>query len=110
MVLPASYTKFDEWYNYRTNPRSTARVLATLNESLLLRRHDERRSPHHLVQGIRGRPVVLHRNGPHSSDLFTYATVTTTLTGVPAGTANVYLTFAGTGSLFDVDDFTFVKQ
>jgi hypothetical protein len=40
----------------------------------------------------------------------TYTTVTTTLTGVPSGTANIYLTFAGSGNLFDVDEFTFVKS
>jgi hypothetical protein len=28
----------------------------------------------------------------------------------PSGTANIYLTFAGTGNLFDVDEFTFVKS
>nr|BFE50842.1 lectin [Saccharothrix mutabilis subsp. capreolus] len=31
--LPATWTRTDEWYNYRTNPRSSARVLATLDES-----------------------------------------------------------------------------
>ncbi|MDQ3790308.1 MAG: ThuA domain-containing protein [Actinomycetota bacterium] len=31
--LGASWVRTDEWYNYRTNPRSTARVLATLDES-----------------------------------------------------------------------------
>jgi hypothetical protein len=40
----------------------------------------------------------------------TYTTVTTNLTGVPSGTANVFLTFAGSGNLFDVDEFTFVKS
>jgi hypothetical protein len=40
----------------------------------------------------------------------TYTTVTTSLTGVPSGTASVFLTFAGTGNLFDVDEFTFVKS
>ena len=40
----------------------------------------------------------------------TYTTVTTGLTGVPAGTANVYLTFSGSGNLFDVDQFVFVKS
>jgi hypothetical protein len=40
----------------------------------------------------------------------TYTTVTTALTGVPSGTANVFLTFTGTGNLFDVDEFTFVKS
>ncbi|WP_442929557.1 ThuA domain-containing protein [Micromonospora sp. WMMC250] len=31
--LPATWVRSDEWYNYRTNPRSTARVLANLDES-----------------------------------------------------------------------------
>ncbi|MEJ2858563.1 MULTISPECIES: ThuA domain-containing protein [unclassified Saccharothrix] len=31
--LSPSWVRTDEWYNYRTNPRSTARVLATLDES-----------------------------------------------------------------------------
>ncbi|WP_405150185.1 ThuA domain-containing protein [Sphaerisporangium sp. NBC_01403] len=31
--LGQSWTRTDEWYNYRTNPRSSAHVLATLDES-----------------------------------------------------------------------------
>ncbi|GLW09376.1 hypothetical protein Misp01_45050 [Microtetraspora sp. NBRC 13810] len=31
--LPAAWNRSDEWYNYRTNPRSQAHVLATLDES-----------------------------------------------------------------------------
>jgi cytochrome c len=31
--LPAVWNRLDEWYNYRTNPRSQVRVLATLDES-----------------------------------------------------------------------------
>ncbi|WP_220183014.1 ThuA domain-containing protein [Sphaerisporangium album] len=31
-TLPATWTRTDEWYNYRTNPRASARVLATLDE------------------------------------------------------------------------------
>lgn len=31
--LPKTWTRTDEWYNYRTNPRSTARVLASLDEA-----------------------------------------------------------------------------
>jgi len=31
--LDASWVRTDEWYNYRTNVRSTARVLASLDES-----------------------------------------------------------------------------
>ncbi|GGM57054.1 ThuA domain-containing protein [Dactylosporangium sucinum] len=47
---------------------------------------------------------------PNTGGWETFANVSTTLTGVPSGTANVFLTFTGTGTgLFDVDDFTFVK-
>ncbi|MET8041303.1 ThuA domain-containing protein [Micromonospora sp. NPDC005215] len=31
--LGATWVRSDEWYNYRTNPRSSARVLASLDES-----------------------------------------------------------------------------
>ncbi|GAA2578535.1 hypothetical protein GCM10010399_05340 [Dactylosporangium fulvum] len=31
--LGTTWVRTDEWYNYRTNPRGTARVLASLNES-----------------------------------------------------------------------------
>ncbi|WP_329010379.1 ThuA domain-containing protein [Micromonospora rifamycinica] len=31
--LPQTWTRTDEWYNYQTNPRAGARVLATLDES-----------------------------------------------------------------------------
>ena len=47
---------------------------------------------------------------PNTGSWDTYANVQASLTGVPSGTANVYLTFTGSGTgLFDVDDFTFVK-
>jgi glucose/arabinose dehydrogenase/type 1 glutamine amidotransferase len=45
-------------------------------------------------------------NVPNTGGWQSFADVSTTLTGVPAGIANVYLTFTGTGTgLFDVDDF-----
>jgi uncharacterized protein len=31
--LPAQFTRFDEWYDYQTNPRSSVHVLTTLDES-----------------------------------------------------------------------------
>jgi type 1 glutamine amidotransferase len=31
--LPATWTRSDEWYNYRTNPRSAVKVLQNLDES-----------------------------------------------------------------------------
>ncbi|MFY1617100.1 ThuA domain-containing protein [Micromonospora sp. WMMD736] len=47
---------------------------------------------------------------PNTGSWSTYANVTTTLSNVPSGTQNLYLTFSGSGTgLFDVDDFTLVK-
>ncbi|WP_433214161.1 ThuA domain-containing protein [Dactylosporangium sp. CS-047395] len=55
-------------------------------------------------------PILGTVNVPNTGSWDTYADVTAALTGVPSGTANVYLTFTGTGTgLFDLDDFTFVK-
>jgi type 1 glutamine amidotransferase len=226
--LPQTITRFDEWYNYRTNPRSTARVLASLNESsysggtmngdhpitwckeyaggrsfytgmghtqatyseanfraLLLGgiRYVARQVDANCTPGSPGVNVTVQaeafsaqsgvqvvsnagaiggqrlgrinagdwaayngvnvgggrslqtrvssggnggtlqlRTGsstgpilgsvavPNTGGWNNYTNVTTTLTGVPSGTANVYLTFAGTGSLFDVDQFTIVKS
>ncbi|MFG2037606.1 ThuA domain-containing protein [Dactylosporangium sp. NPDC048998] len=55
-------------------------------------------------------PILGSVTVPNTGGWETFADVTTPLTGVPAGTANVFLTFTGTGSgLFDVDNFTFVK-
>ena len=49
-------------------------------------------------------------NVPNTGSWDTYADVTGTLTGVPTGSAALFLTFTGTGSgLFDVDDVTFTK-
>ncbi len=31
--LPATWSRFDEWYNYRTNPRAQVHVLTSLDES-----------------------------------------------------------------------------
>ena len=59
--LPQLWTRTDELYNYRTNPRSTARVLATLDESTYSGGTHGRRPPDHLVQDRRRRPLVLHR-------------------------------------------------
>jgi type 1 glutamine amidotransferase len=48
---------------------------------------------------------------PNTGSWTTFANVTTALSGVPSGSANVYLTYSGTGTgLFDVDDVTFVKS
>ncbi|MEV4619884.1 carbohydrate-binding protein [Asanoa sp. NPDC049573] len=45
---------------------------------------------------------------PNTGGWETFTNVTANLTGLPAGTTTLYLTFAGgTGALFDVDAFTF---
>ncbi|SBT45770.1 ThuA domain-containing protein [Micromonospora auratinigra] len=55
-------------------------------------------------------PLIGQVAVPNTGGWTTYADVGTTLTGVPSGPQNLYLTFAGTGSgLFDVDDFTLVR-
>ncbi|WP_428964078.1 ThuA domain-containing protein [Micromonospora fluostatini] len=47
---------------------------------------------------------------PNTGGWNTFADVTTTLTGVPSGPRDLYLTFTGSGSgLFDVDDVTLVR-
>jgi type 1 glutamine amidotransferase len=35
-ALPVTWTRTDEWYNYRTNPRATAHILMSLDESSYL--------------------------------------------------------------------------
>ena len=55
-------------------------------------------------------PIIGSVAVPVTGSWDVYTIVTTNLTGVPAGTANIYLTFAGAGNLFDVDEFTFVKS
>ncbi|MFI5906412.1 ThuA domain-containing protein [Dactylosporangium sp. NPDC051541] len=55
-------------------------------------------------------PILGTVNVPNTGNWDTYADVSAALSGVPAGTANVYLTFTGTGTgLFDLDDFQFVR-
>ena len=63
--LPQTWTRTDEWYNYRTNARSTAHVLATLDESSYSGGGDGRRPPAELVQELQRRPVLLHRRRAH---------------------------------------------
>ncbi|WP_117671491.1 ThuA domain-containing protein, partial [Micromonospora sp. MW-13] len=56
-------------------------------------------------------PVLGQVAVPNTGGWTTYADVSAPLTGVPAGSQNLYLTFAGTGTgLFDVDDVTLVRS
>ncbi|MEU4679834.1 lectin [Micromonospora sp. NPDC023737] len=55
-------------------------------------------------------PVLGSVAVPNTGSWTTFADVTTTLSGVPSGAQNLYLTFTGSGGgLFDVDEFTLVK-
>ncbi|WP_459801094.1 ThuA domain-containing protein [Herbidospora sp. RD11066] len=48
---------------------------------------------------------------PNTGSWDTFTDVLTSLSGVPNGTANIFLTFTGTGTgLFDVDDFTMIRS
>ncbi|AZM50992.1 glycosyl hydrolase [Streptomyces sp. WAC 06738] len=48
---------------------------------------------------------------PNTGGWSTFADVSTTLSNVPTGTQDVFLTFTGGGSgLFDIDEFTFTKD
>ncbi|MBO4207873.1 ThuA domain-containing protein [Micromonospora echinofusca] len=56
-------------------------------------------------------PVLGSVAVPNTGGWTSFADVTTTLSGVPSGAQNLYLTFGGSGSgLFDVDDFTLVRS
>ncbi|MFC5823273.1 carbohydrate-binding protein [Nonomuraea insulae] len=55
-------------------------------------------------------PIIGSVAVPATGGWDTYTNVTANLTGVPSGTANVYLTFVGSGNLFDIDELTFVKS
>ncbi|WP_157522285.1 ThuA domain-containing protein [Herbidospora cretacea] len=56
-------------------------------------------------------PILGTITVPNTGSWDTYADVTAALSGVPSGSANIFLTFTGTGTgLFDVDDFTFLRS
>jgi type 1 glutamine amidotransferase len=53
-------------------------------------------------------PILGSMTVPNTGGWESFQDVSTSLTNVPSGTADIYLTFTGTGGgLFDVDDFTF---
>lgn len=55
-------------------------------------------------------PVLGRVAVPNTGGWDTFADVRTSLSGAPAGTRDLYLTFAGSGGgLFDVDDFTLAR-
>ncbi len=58
-MLPKLWSRFDEWYNFTSNPREDVHVLITLDESTYTRRLDGCRPPDRLVPQLRGRPVLV---------------------------------------------------
>ena len=71
-VLPEYWTRTDRWYNFAANVRGVSHVIATVDEKTLRgRQHAEpadaadQRSPDRLVQGLPGRPLLLHRGRQH---------------------------------------------
>ena len=64
--LPQTWTRTDEWYNYRTNPASTARVLATLDESSYSGGGMGADHPHHLVQDATSGGRSFYTGGGHT--------------------------------------------
>ena len=71
--LPETWDRTEAWYNFDPNVRGFSHVLATVVEEPFARqpsgdgsrghqrRHDGLRPPGRLVQGLPGRPFVLHR-------------------------------------------------
>ena len=72
--LQAAWTRFDEWYNYRSSPRQKVHVLAELDESSYSpEAGDGRRPPDRLVPELRRRPHLVHGHGPHAGVLRRHA-------------------------------------
>ncbi len=60
------WARSDEWYNFSTNVRGDAHVLATMDETTYDagRQRDGLRPPDLVVQALRRRPRLGHRHGP----------------------------------------------
>ena len=82
--LPVAWTRIDEWYNYRTNPRSQVHVLATLDESTYSGGSMGGDHPIAWCRGLRRRPVLVHRHGPHDRELQRTPTSAPTCSAVSA--------------------------
>ena len=67
--LPATWTRTDEWYNFRDNPRGDVHVLADprRDDATTPAATHGRRPPDRLVPGRRRRPLLVHRRGPHGT-------------------------------------------
>ena len=63
--LARTWDRTDEWYNYRSNPRDRAHVLASLDESSYSGGTMNGDHPIAWCQDLPGRPLLLHRRRPH---------------------------------------------
>ena len=64
--LPEYWTRTDRWYNFTSNVRGFSHVLATVDENTYNPGERVRLRPSdRLVQGLPGRPLVLHRRRRH---------------------------------------------
>jgi type 1 glutamine amidotransferase len=67
--LPPTWTRTDEWYDYRTNPRATARILATLDESSYTGGRMGADHPHAWCKAYQG-GRSFYTGGGHTSQAF----------------------------------------
>ena len=67
--VPATWTRTDEWYDYKRSPRADVHVLAELQEEDVQRRDDGLRPPDRVVPGVRRRPHLLHGPRAHAGEL-----------------------------------------
>jgi cytochrome c len=63
--LPEYWTRTDRWYNFTGNVRGFSHVLATVDENTYTGGTNGFRPSDRLVQGLPGRPLVLHGRGGH---------------------------------------------
>ncbi len=69
--LPSRWDRYDEWYNFRTSPRDTVHVLASLDETSYDAGSAKMGSDHPIAwcQDLRGRPLLVHRRRAHPGQL-----------------------------------------
>ena len=90
--LPEYWNLNDTYYNWTSNVRGVSHVLTTVvdapfakpgtaRRSTRSRRHDGCRPPRHLVQGLQGRPLVLHQPRRHGDAAWSNANLVKELVG-----------------------------
>ncbi len=66
--LPEVWTRTDEWYDFRANPRDHVQVLLTLDEASYSGRRHGSRSPDRLVPVFRRREELVHGPRAHARE------------------------------------------